>query len=52
MAKLDTEIVVVLKQNPTVNPIGRASEMSEMRMGKIDLEHYIAMFQRGKDASR
>ncbi|CAI9276573.1 unnamed protein product [Lactuca saligna] len=30
VAKLQIEIVVVLKRKPTINPIGRASDISEM----------------------
>ena len=50
VAKLDIEIANVLNRKPTVNQIGKASDMSEMCMGKIDTDHWTVMFQRGTGA--
>ena len=49
VAKLDVEIAKVMKRKPTVNPIGKASDMNEMSMGKTDTAHLNVMFQRGTD---
>ena len=47
--KLDIQIAKVLKRKPSVNPIRKASGMSEMSMGKVNTIHLIVMFQHGTD---
>ncbi|CAI9281519.1 unnamed protein product [Lactuca saligna] len=41
----------VMKRNPTVNPIGKANDMSEMILGKIDMAHLTVMFQQRTDVA-
>ena len=38
-----------MKRKPTVNPIEKTSDMSEISLGKIDTAHLTMIFQRGTD---
>lgn len=49
VVKIDVEIARVMKRKPTLNPIGKASDMSKMILGKIDMAHLTVMFQQRTD---
>ena len=49
VAKLDQEIASALRKKPTVTPIGKASDMNKMKMGKIDTKYHTVMFTHGEN---
>ncbi|KAL7619307.1 hypothetical protein Lser_V15G04057 [Lactuca serriola] len=46
VAKMDQEIASVFKKKPTVSPVGSASDLNMMQMGKIDPKRNSVMFTR------
>lgn len=50
VAKLDTEIASVLTRKPIVPPQGSASDINKMTMGKIEIDNWTMMFNRGSEA--
>ena len=48
VAKLDQEIASVLRKKPTVSPVGSASDLNKMQMGRIDSKRNSVMFTRGE----
>ncbi|KAL7594507.1 hypothetical protein Lser_V15G29088 [Lactuca serriola] len=44
VAKMDQEIASVFKKKPTISPVGSASDLNMMQMGKIDPKRNSVMF--------
>ncbi|KAL7605731.1 hypothetical protein Lser_V15G20074 [Lactuca serriola] len=48
VALLDQEIASVFKKKPTISPVGSASDLNMMQMGKIDPKRNYVMFTRNE----
>ncbi|KAL7603349.1 hypothetical protein Lser_V15G18232 [Lactuca serriola] len=48
VALMDQEIASVFKKKPTISPVGSASDLNQMQMGKIDSRRNSVMFTRNK----
>ncbi|KAL7615495.1 hypothetical protein Lser_V15G04566 [Lactuca serriola] len=48
VAKMDQEIATVFKKKPTISPVGSASDLNMMQMGKIDPKRNSVMFTRNE----
>ncbi|KAL7586079.1 hypothetical protein Lser_V15G41333 [Lactuca serriola] len=48
VAKMDQEIATVIKKKPTISPVGSASDLNMMQMGKIDPKRNSVMFTRNE----
>ncbi|KAL7609467.1 hypothetical protein Lser_V15G13968 [Lactuca serriola] len=48
VAKMDQEIASVFKKKPTISPVGSASDLNMMQMGKIDPKRNSVMFTRNE----
>ncbi|KAL7595028.1 hypothetical protein Lser_V15G29179 [Lactuca serriola] len=48
VALMDQEIASVLKKKPTISPVGSASDLNQMQMGKIDSRRNLVMFTRNE----
>ncbi|KAL7597933.1 hypothetical protein Lser_V15G27207 [Lactuca serriola] len=48
VAKMDQEVANIFKKKPTISPIGSASDLNMMQMGKIDPKRNSVMFTRGE----
>ncbi|KAL7606128.1 hypothetical protein Lser_V15G17505 [Lactuca serriola] len=46
VAKMDQEIASIFKKKPTISPVGSASDLNMMQMGKIDPKRNSVMFTR------
>ncbi|KAL7604320.1 hypothetical protein Lser_V15G18157 [Lactuca serriola] len=48
VAKMDQEIASIFKKKPTISPVGSASDLNMMQMGKIDPKQNFVMFTRNE----
>ncbi|CAH1431384.1 unnamed protein product [Lactuca virosa] len=48
VAKMDQEIASALRKKPTIRPIGKASDVNKMQMGRIDPKYHTVMFTRAE----
>ena len=48
VAKMDQEVASVLRNKPTILPIGSSSDINKMKMGNIDSKLNSVMFTRGE----
>ena len=48
VALMDQEIASVFKKKPTISPVGSASDLNQMKMGKIDPRRNSVMFTRNE----
>ncbi|KAL7583303.1 hypothetical protein Lser_V15G46003 [Lactuca serriola] len=48
VALMDQEIASVFKKKPTISPVGSASDLNMMQMGKIDPKRNFVMFTRNE----
>ena len=48
VAKMDQEIASIFKKKPTISPVGSASDLNMMQMGKIDPKRNFVMFTRNE----
>ncbi|KAL7601420.1 hypothetical protein Lser_V15G24050 [Lactuca serriola] len=48
VAKMDQEIASIFKKKPTISPVGSASDLNMMQMGKIDPKRNSVMFTRNE----
>ena len=48
VALMDQEIANVFKKKPTISPIGSASDLNQMKMGKINPRRNSVMFTRNE----
>ncbi|KAL7614214.1 hypothetical protein Lser_V15G07192 [Lactuca serriola] len=48
VAKMDQEITSVFKKKPTISPVGSASDLNMMHMGKIDPKRNFVLFTRNE----
>ena len=45
---MDQEIVIIFKKKPTICPVGSASDLNMMQMGRIDPKRNSVMFTRNE----
>ncbi|KAL7589944.1 hypothetical protein Lser_V15G41034 [Lactuca serriola] len=48
VALMDQEVVTVFKKKPKIAPVGSASDLNQMKMGKIDPRRNSVMFTRAE----
>ena len=48
VAKMDQEIASIFKKKPTISPVGSASDLNMMQMGRIDPKRNSIMFTRNE----